>query len=120
MQLASKVEVAGSSGPTPATHAPARHVTLSGYLQLSRVLPSQAPPHALPSVMHEVRPPCGESPFGTALHLPMLPDESHDSHWPRQALSQHTPSVQKPLKQAEAEEQALPGAAFGVHAPAAQ
>jgi hypothetical protein len=39
----------------------------------------------------------GRVPRGTPLtcvHVPLLPVSAHDSHWPVQALSQHTPSAQ--------------------------
>jgi hypothetical protein len=49
-------------------------------------------------------------------HVPA--GESHASHWPVHALSQHTPSAQNPLVQASAERHALPFEPFGVHVPA--
>jgi hypothetical protein len=38
-----------------------------------------------------------------ALHLPTEPASSHDSHWPSQALSQHTPSTQYPVEHSAAD-----------------
>src|SRR5205814_4840954 len=40
------------------------------------------------------RAPCG--PPVTGVHVPSLPLTSHASHWPSQALSQHSPSTQWP------------------------
>ena len=61
-----------------------------------------------------VRLPWGAPEIGP--HVPAK--ESHASHWPVHALSQHTPSAQNPLKQASAEGHTLPFEALGVHVPA--
>jgi hypothetical protein len=52
--------------------------------------------------------------------VPTLPVTSHDSHWPPQALLQHTPSTQESDEHSVAEPHASPLGLRGVHTPAAQ
>jgi len=85
-----------SSVAVPAAHEGARHcVETPGYAHAAAFVPSQAPAHDEPSESQAVRWPRG-APV-TDLHVPALPVSAHASHWPLQALSQQTPSVQKPL-----------------------
>ena len=78
---------------TPASQLASPHtISAPGYTQPLRKLPSQAPAQASPSSpAHAGRAPTGAPVTGE--HLP----PPHDSHWPSQALSQHTPSAQNPL-----------------------
>ncbi len=80
--------------------------------------PLQAPPHALPSLAHAVRAPCG-APV-TAEQLPTEPGTSHAWHWPPQAALQHTPSTQLPLAHWFVAEQTCPFPFLATQAPAAQ
>ena len=57
--------------------------------------PSQAPPHADPSDAQAARPPSGAPVTGE--QVPTLPGTVQAWHWPPQAASQQTPSVQMPL-----------------------
>ena len=75
LQLAAAVAV-------PLLQEAPRHCAL-GYVQLTTSLPSQLPPHALPSLEQAVRAPCG-APL-TATHCPTLPATSHAWHCPLQA-----------------------------------
>src|SRR5947208_2199177 len=59
-----------------------RHCAV-GYVQRTKLLPSQLPPQALPSLAQAVRAPCG-APV-TATHWPTLPATSHAWHWPLHA-----------------------------------
>jgi hypothetical protein len=64
---------------TPSVQDKARHWTAaSGYAHAAGSLPSQAPPQAVPSVVHAWRAPCGE-PI-TVVQVPTLPDTSHAWH----------------------------------------
>jgi hypothetical protein len=63
-----------------------------GYAHWSVSVPSQLPAHADPSLAHARRAPCGEP--VTAMHTPSLPTTSHAWHWPVQASSQQTASMQ--------------------------
>lgn len=59
----------------------------------------------------------GSAPAGLGVQVPALPLSAHDTHAPTQAVSQHTPSAQKP----EAHSQPLaqvPEARLATHAPA--
>jgi hypothetical protein len=112
-QLATMVAV-------PPAQLAARHSTpCPGYTQESRLVPSQNPPHALPSVTHGVRAPRGE-PLGTGLHLPSLPPTSQASHCPAHRASQHTPSAQILVVQSESCAHLLPPVRSGTHFPAEQ
>jgi hypothetical protein len=86
-----------------------------GYAQDARLVPSQAPPQAEPSVAQAARPPRG-SPM-TAVQTPLLPARLQASHCPPQALSQQTPSTQFPVAHCEAAEQAEPPASSGTQSP---
>jgi hypothetical protein len=102
-----------SSVATPAVQEPARHsVAWFGYAQAKRPTPSQAPPHAEPSVAQGVRLPCGASVTGE--QTPSEPATSQASHWRVHALPQQTPSTQFPLLQSPAATQATPAASWGV------
>src|SRR3954469_9393419 len=69
---------------------------LPGNVQALRFAPSQAPPHGAAPVQ-AVRPARGAP--TTATHAPFLSASPQDSHCPAHALSQQTPSTQKPLGQ---------------------
>jgi hypothetical protein len=103
---------------TPESHEPGRHSPVVGYPQASRVVPSQRPPQMLPSEEQGMRPPRGGVSAGAAEHVPTLPETSQASHCPPQAASQHTPSVQNPLAQSDAVEQAIPSSSGGTQMPA--
>jgi hypothetical protein len=78
--------------------------------------PSQAPAHAEPSDAHACLPPFG-SPV-VALQVPTWPTSAHDAHCPVHALSQHTPSTQKPLPHCASALQALAWGSLTTHMPA--
>ena len=82
------------------------------------LLPSQDPPQALPSDVHEVRDPCGV-PL-TATQVPWLPETSQAWHWPPHELLQQKPSTQFPLPHWFAAVHAPPLASFGTQEPALQ
>lgn len=79
----------------PPVHKALRHdVELLGYAHAVRSNPLQLPPHSVPSLAHDGRPPTGE-PL-TAVHVPAEPATPHDSHCPVHPLLQQTPSAQLP------------------------
>ena len=81
-------------------------------------MPSQDPPQPWPSSAQAVRLPWGASPDVSVVQVPSLPFTSHAWHWPLQALSQQTPSVQWPLTHWLSVVQALlPGGLFGWQMP---
>jgi hypothetical protein len=79
-------------------------------------VPSQAPPHAVPSVAQAWRPPRG-APV-TGLQVPLRPVTAQDEHCPVQVESQHTPSTQMPELHWLPPPQDSPGPALGWHMPA--
>ena len=79
---------------------------------------AHAPCWHVPPDAHVAREPCGAPSAG--MQLPTWPVTSQASHWPAQAVSQQTPSMQWPLAQESSEEQAVPGATFPEHEPATQ
>jgi hypothetical protein len=104
---------------TPSAHAGARQlVPAPGYEQLSRSAPSHRPPHALWSVAHRRRAPCGAP--STAEHTPSAPATSQASHWPPQERSQQTPSTQKPDAHSADVLHDEPGASRGTQTPPEQ
>jgi hypothetical protein len=66
-------------------------VDAPGYVQAVAV-PPHMPPHAVPSVAHAARDPCG-APDVSVVHVPTWPVASHAWHCPEQAVVQHTPST---------------------------
>ena len=58
-------------------------------------VPSQVPPQLVPSVEQALRGPTGLPVTGE--QVPTFVETLHASHWPSQAESQQTPSVQKPV-----------------------
>jgi hypothetical protein len=54
------------------------------------------------------------------VQVPGFPLSEHAWHWPVQALLQHTPSTQKPLRHWVLPLHVWPVALFGAHAPALQ
>jgi hypothetical protein len=76
-------------------------------------VPLQAPPQTVASVVHAARGAIG-GPL-TGLQMPTLPETLHASHCPLHALSQHTPSLQKPLAQWPATVHCVPFVAVGMH-----
>ena len=107
LQLAAAVAV-------PLLQDAPRHCEV-GNAQAAVLLPSQLPPQALPSLVQEVRAPCG-APL-TATHCPTLPATSHAWHCPLQAWLQQTPSAQEPFTHWFAAPQARPSAFFATHWP---
>ena len=92
-----------------------------GYLQRVAEAPSHAPWQA-PVPSHASRAPRG-APLATVVHVPLAPPSLQASHCPSQGRSQHTPSTQWSLAQAELTEHTAPFAAVtgsgGVSAPPA-
>jgi hypothetical protein len=85
-----------------------------GYVQLLRVVPSQVLPH-VPEPAQFFRDAWGAP--TTAVQVPTSPPTSQASHWPLQALLQHTPSTQKPEPHSAALLQVSPGVFTPTHAP---
>jgi hypothetical protein len=105
---------------TPSVQLAGRQDTVGpGYTQTSRVVPSQVPLHADPSVEHPILGACGAA-FTTGEHTPVLPATLHASHCPEQRPSQHTLSTQKPVTHCPSEEQPFPLATSGTHFPPEQ
>jgi hypothetical protein len=98
---------AAQDGPRQETGSP-------GYVQAAGWVPSQLPPHTVPSEAQAVRCPCGAPVEGE--HVPALPATSHASHWPPQARSQQTPSAQEPAAHSWSAPQVLACAFFGTQA----
>jgi len=64
---------------TPSLQAAARQASPApGKEHAEREVPSQAPPHAEPSLAHASRAPWGAP--ATAVHVPIAPGASHASH----------------------------------------
>src|SRR4051812_32924456 len=85
---------------TPSAQPASRHLVVDPTkpAQVARVTPSHTfSLHGAPAVAasHAVRLPSGLPMTGT--HTPKLPGTVHASHWPVHLLSQHTPSVQRPV-----------------------
>jgi len=89
-----------------------------GYVQAVRRVPSQDPPHVVPSPVHALRDPVGLP--ATAVHVPIDPVTLHASHWPPHAVSQQTPSTQFADVHCDALVHAVPPPFFGSHEPALQ
>jgi hypothetical protein len=105
--------------PVPAAHEAARQGDdAPGYVHARLFVPLQVPPQAEPSVAHAPRPPTG-APM-TGQHVPTWPPTLHASHWPEQAVPQHTPSTQLPDEHWFAAEQTVPLPSFGTQAPPPQ
>lgn len=83
-------------------------------MQAVREEPSQLPPQELPSEAQAALPPWGEP--TTAVQVPREPGRLQASHWPPQAVPQHTPSTQLPLPHWFAAVQVVPGAFWGTQA----
>lgn len=104
---------------TPAVHDPARQtLSVPGYLQLVRTVPSQTPPQSEPSPAQSGRVPTG-APL-TAEHVPAFDGRLHASHWPEQAVSQQTPSMQLPDAHWVPATHAAPLPSFAMHSPPPQ
>jgi hypothetical protein len=85
-----------ASVAVPAEHEASRQdVESPGYVQLAVWMPSQLPPHTVPSETHAGRLPCGASVVG--VHPPSLPVTSHASHCPLHGELQQNPSAQCPV-----------------------
>lgn len=85
----------GVAGRAGASHVPVATLQVEAVAQAARL------PRGVPEI---------------APHAPGVP--SHASHWPLQALSQHTPSTQNPLAQASADAHVAPLELLGLHMPA--
>jgi hypothetical protein len=81
-------------------------------------LPSHDPPQADPSLAHAGRAPWGAPTTGE--HVPADPATSQAWHCPPQAVSQHTPSAQKPLPHSPGTAHGSPGPFCGTHEPLEQ
>ncbi len=79
---------------TPAAQpGPAHSVVAPGNVHAARLVPSHAPAQT-PVPVHAVRDPTGAPVAGE--QVPSRPGTLHASHWPSQAVSQHTPSTHWP------------------------
>jgi hypothetical protein len=107
------LQPAASVAVLPVHEAARQEVELPGYVHDAVCVPSQLPPHAVPSVAQAVRVPCG-APV-VAEHVPTLPVLSHAWHWPLQAVSQQTPSTHSPEAHWFAPPHALPFGCFATH-----
>jgi hypothetical protein len=125
---AQSIGAAGGQCPAPSQRAPgvatvplhdgARQSTVEGgNPQVTRLAPSQAPLHTVPSPGQAARGDTG-APV-TGVHTPDW-FTLHASHWPVQAVSQHAPSAQKPDKQSAAEAQGAPSGEAWPQVPATQ
>ena len=81
-------------------------------------MPSHVPPHAVPSLVHGVRPPAGDPLCGE--QVPSEPGLLHAAHCSPQTLSQQTLSTQKPEVHSVAPAHVEPSGFFGLHTPAEQ
>ena len=95
----------------------ARHCE-TGYAHAVMSLPSQAPPHVVPSEAQAVRDPCGAP--TTGVHAPAFPGTSQAWHSPSQAALQQTPSTQKLDPHWFAPPQAAPSVSLGAQTPPEQ
>src|SRR5262245_24422419 len=79
-----------------------------GYRQAPVSMPLHVAPHVVPTPTPEqaLRVPCGDP--VTAEHVPTLPLASHAAHCAPQAVSQQTPSTQKPEPHSALVEHATP------------
>jgi hypothetical protein len=77
----------------PFAHVEPQDLVDGGYAHACTFVPSHAPPHALPSVVHFGRVPCGWPVTGK--HVPSWPVVSHASQLPLQIVLQQMPSTQK-------------------------
>src|SRR5438132_1969373 len=124
-----QLELAGAGhAPAPSQLADAVAVPLPqlaprhcavGYAQAAMLLPSQLPPHVLPSLAQAARAPplrCGAP--DTGVHWPTEPATSQAWHCPLHAWLQQTPSAQLLLAHSCAPPQARPSAFFATHWPA--
>jgi hypothetical protein len=92
---------------TPAAQEAAEQlVIVLGKVHSVRLVPSQRPPQVVPKLVQVVRGATG-APV-VALQMPTRPALRHDSHWPGQARSQQTPSVQTPEVHSEPVVQSRP------------
>jgi hypothetical protein len=71
-----------------------------------------------PSLLQRGRTPCGSP--STGAQLPFAPCTSQASHWPLQAVEQHTSSTQMPLVHWFDAVHAVPLTRFGTHTAAEQ
>jgi hypothetical protein len=97
----------------------ARHTVVVSYLWQAPA-PSQVP--SLPQVEAAVvgQSLRGSDPRSAGTHLPKFVVAPQVMHVPVQALSQQTPSTQKPLSQSSAAAQVVPLVSWGMHAPPEQ
>jgi hypothetical protein len=79
------------------------------------LVPSQAPPQLEPSLWQAGRPPLGAEPAGLAVQVPIALAWLQAAHWPVQAVSQQTPSTQKPEVHWLAPPQAWPFPSLDTH-----
>jgi hypothetical protein len=106
-----------ASVAVPAAHVGARQLMdPPGYAQAEVEVPSQAPRHRLPSVAQGCLPARGLP--ETGLQMPGWPGSAQAAHWPLQAVSQQTPSTQKPEVHWLLPPQVAAWAFLAVHTPA--
>jgi len=104
---------------TPDEQVWPRHWTAApGYPHCVGLLPSQAPPQAVPSEVQAWREPWGAP--ATLVQVPTWPGTSHAWHCPPQAALQHTPSTHRPLAHWLGPPHAAPFASAAVQMPAEQ
>jgi hypothetical protein len=87
-----------TSTTAPFEHAPGLHIVPAAYMR-QPPLPSHAPssPHVVTSDGAHWPGACGAPPAGTNAQIPGEPWTLQAMHVPVHAVSQHTPSTQKPL-----------------------
>jgi hypothetical protein len=101
-----------------ASHDAGRHSTVCpGTVQDVVTVPLHTPSQPVPSPGHAGREPTGLP--VTGVQVPGAVGRLHASHWLAQALLQHTPSAQKPVRHCTSALQVAPGAPFAVHLPPA-
>jgi hypothetical protein len=102
-------------------HVYGKHAFASEALQAPN--PSQTGAGVKVVALHASSPHLARAPWGgptTAVQVPALPATSHASHWPSQALSQHTPSIHSVLMHSLPPPHAVPAAFLATHLPPPQ
>lgn len=97
---------------TAAVQAAARHdCVVPGYVQTARLAPSHVPPQGVPAPVHVGW--AGRGAPITETHCPFMSGSPHASQAPSHALSQQTPSTQKPEAHSPPTEHAAPSSVLG-------
>lgn len=113
---ASQAPLPLQSAIRPPLHPGPQTVFPSGYAQAIADLPSQVPAQPCPSSAQALRfVPCGLPTM--VVQLPAVPAASHAWHCPSHAVSQQTPSTQKPEAHSLGAPHVEPRRLFGAHVP---